>query len=106
MKKRPNLPSGGLYLPLTEDGPYRPEQPQTSSTCEAVTLRGARESCLSDTKKIIIELRVIWGHAPARQLRRVFVHSGGDNMRVVNYVDASLERRNVCRALEKAPRAF
>ena len=64
------------------------------------------DGCPSDAKELIMKLREMWGHGSAKQLRREFAHAGGDSMHLVNYAGAALERCAVCRAFDKAARAF
>ena len=74
--RRRNLSNGGLRFPYAEDGPYQSDPPSTSSACGAVALGLAARSCLSDPKKITMDLRVFCGHTSAQHLERVFVGSG------------------------------
>ena len=48
-----------------------------------------------------MQLHVIWGHASARQLKRVLVGSDGGDYRLVNYADEASEPCEVCMALDK-----
>ena len=102
--KRPNEPNGGLHLQHTEGLPCRFAPPQTFSACGAVTLGDALDGCLSDPEKIIMELHVNWGCAPAPRLHRVLADSGGENVHLVNCVDEVLEHCEVCRASDDASR--
>ena len=52
----------------------------------------------SDSKKLVMKLRVNWGHASAHQLRRVLVDSDGGNAHLLTCADEVLEQREVCRA--------
>ena len=103
--KCPHLFDGGLHLHYTQGGRYRFETPRTFAACEAVTLGGARDSNLTDPKKIAMKLHVNRGRASAQQLRRVLADSGGDNMHLPTCADGVLARREVCQAFEKAPHA-
>ena len=89
---RQNLPNGRSRHP----------QARTSSACEAMTLGDATDGRQSDPNKIIMSLHVNWGHASARQSKRVLVELGGDNMHLLTCVDAVLGQREVCRSFEKA----
>ena len=53
--------------------------------------------------EIITKLHVNWGHASAQQLKRVSVHSGGENMHLVNIAGDVLQRCDICRPFENAP---
>ena len=64
--KRPGLPNGGLHLLYLADGLFRCEPPHTFSDSKAVTLGGAVYGRLPDPNKILMKLRVNWGHASAQ----------------------------------------
>ena len=85
--KCPDLASGGLHSPRTEDELRRAEPPQTFSARKAVTLGDARHGCLSDPIKIIMKLPTVWGHAPAQQLKKELADQDEENMYLANYVD-------------------
>ena len=81
---------------LTPDGLYSFESPRTVSACDAVTLGDAMDSCPSDPKKIIAELRVDWGHTSAKRLgKKVSADSDGEMTHSVNYVDEVLGRCDI-----------
>ena len=69
--KRPNLSSGGLRLPYSEDGLYQRDPPRTFSACGAVSPGDVLDGGPSGPKKIVAKSHVNWGHASAQQLRRV-----------------------------------
>ena len=50
-----------------------------------------------------MKLHVNWGHASARERKRVLVDSGGGNSHLGNSADAALEHCEIRRALDKAP---
>ena len=50
-----------------------------------------------------MKLRVNWGRASAKQLRRVLVDSDGDNAHLLTCVDEVMEHWEVRRAFAKAP---
>ena len=56
--------------------------------------------------RIAIELHASWGHASAKQLQRALADSEGNSMHLLTCVDGVLERREVCQAFRKAPRAM
>ena len=49
--------------------------PRTISVCKSAAPGDARDKTASDQKKIIMKLRVNWGHAAAQQTKRVAVDS-------------------------------
>ena len=54
------------------------------------------DSCPSDPKKIIAELRVNWGHTSAKRLeKKVSADSDGEMTHSVNYVDEVLGRCDI-----------
>ena len=67
-------------------------------------MRDSRDGWLSAPEEIIAKLHVRRGHPSAPQLDGVFAHSGGREMKLFNYADDALERCEVCRAFETAPR--
>ena len=103
LRKRPDSPGGGLRLPSTEDGLFRFVPLKGFSACAGVTLGGALYDSAPDPRKITVELHVNWGHASARQLKRVLADTEAGNSHLVNHVDEVLERRGTCRASDKAP---
>ena len=58
-------------LPYTPDGLYHFGRPLTFVASKAVILGDARDSALTDPKKILMKLDVNWGHEWAQQLKRV-----------------------------------
>ena len=101
----PDLSDGGLHLPHAQGGLYRFETPRTFAAYKAVPLGVAQDSNLTDPKKIATKLHVNWGHASARQQKRVLVDSERDNMHLLTCADEVLARCEVCRAFGKAPHA-
>ena len=63
------------------------------------------DSRLSDPRKIVTEPHLKWGHASAQHVRRALADSDRDNMHFATCVGEVPERREVCRALDRAPRA-
>ena len=58
-------------------------------------------SCFSDPKEISVKPHAKWGHASARQLRRVLVGLGEETVGSINVEDGAIPRCGVCRALDK-----
>ena len=57
----------------------------------------------SDPTKRATRLQTNWGHASARQLKRVLADAEGGNRRLSGRAYEAPSRREVCRALEEAP---
>ena len=72
-------------ISFTEDGLFRFAPPENFSACTAVTLGDARDDSVSGHRKIITKLHVNWGHASARQLKRVLVNYHSANYHSENY---------------------
>ena len=102
-QERLDLSNGGLHLPFTEDGPFRSVPPEDFSARTAVALENTRDGGASDPQKVISKLRANWGHASARQLRRVMADSESGNSYLADYVDEVLKYCETCRALDTAP---
>ena len=71
MDTRLALSNGGSNAPCTQDGLFRFVPPEEFSARTAVALGGARDDSVFGPRKIILKLRVNWGYASARQLKRV-----------------------------------
>ena len=87
MGKCPDPSDGGSRSPPTEDELYCIEPLQTLSACKAATWGDARDGRPSDPAKVIPDLHVSWGHAPAQHLLRVSADPERKNMRLANCVD-------------------
>ena len=61
------------------------------------------DACLSDPKKIIMKLRVNWGHASAQQWKRALAGSDGVNMHLADYAGVVSGRREGRRAFLQGP---
>ena len=61
------------------------------------------DKCVSDPKKIIMELRVNRGHASAQRLKRESVDSGGGNMHLANCAAEVLEQYEASRPFDRGP---
>ena len=79
--------------------------PHTFAVCRTVSPGGARDGALSDPKQIITKLHVKWGHASAKQIKRVSLDSDGGNLHLLQHVVEVLGRCEVRRAFVRAPRA-
>ena len=86
-----------MKLPYADGGLYRFEPPLTFPACKAVSPGDAEDCRLTGRKKIVMMLRVNWGHAAAQHLRRVLMDSGGDNAQLITCVDEVLAQRDVFR---------
>ena len=63
---------------------YRFEPSRTFSACKMAAVRDAMDTCLSDQRKIVMNLHANRAHASAHQLKRLLVDSGGEIKRLVN----------------------
>ena len=77
--------------------------PQLFSACNAVTLRDAGNSELSDPNKVIMKLHINWGHSSATQIKRVPVDAEGDTQSLIQHVDEVASQCDARKAFEKAP---
>ena len=67
--------------------------PQLASACKAATLRDAG----------IMKLHINWGHASAKQIKRVLLVAEGDTQSLTQHLDDVVSQRDACKAFEKAP---
>ena len=74
-KKSPNLSNGGVHVVFSSDGARRFGLSHAFPSCTAVTPGDVRDGCLPDSGKIAMKLRVNWGRASARRLKRVLADS-------------------------------
>ena len=74
----PNLSRGGSRPPPSADGIYQFGPPLTFAPRHTVTLGDALDPGAPGPKNVVTRPHVNWGHASARQLKRVPVYANGD----------------------------
>ena len=77
--------------------------PKEFAACTAGTLGDARDDSISDPKKIIMKLHIIWGRASANKLKRVLAGSEECASHSVDFAGDILEQCDVCKAFDQAP---
>ena len=103
LRKRPNFEKGGFLLPFTEDAMWSLTPPRTFSACKAVTLGDARGGTLSEPKKVAMKLHVNWGMLRRSRSNGSWWTPKGGNLELLQHVGEVVGRRDVCRALDRAP---
>ena len=77
--KRPNFPNDGLRLLHTADGRYQLESHYTFAASRAVASGDTLGPGAAWPKKVAMKLRVDWGHASSRRMKRVLGDAGGNS---------------------------
>ena len=72
-----------MHFQHRQDGLYQPELPTSFPACKEAELGGALDPGVSDQEKIVMKLRVVWGHASAQHMKLNPSDADGDNQRLL-----------------------